>query len=105
MLSLWNLAVLDSWVLVFDEFLNKMPYETIEKEINFSINNLSEPTQHVLSKYIAARMIGFVADVITIIFSNEIENNSRTSFRKRKENSIAICLIVRSAYAMTSMSK
>lgn len=62
--------MLDSWVLTFNEFLYKIPYETIEKETVSTILGLSERSQHMLSKYIAARMIGFVANVSYEIFSS-----------------------------------
>lgn len=55
--------MLDSWVVLFNEFLYKIQFENVEKETISLINNLSESSQHVMSKYIAARMIGFIAEV------------------------------------------
>lgn len=70
--------MLDNWVLVFNEFLYKLPYESIEKECTSYILGLSEPSQHVMSKYIAARMIGFIADV-RLLYLDPFFNNSRLS--------------------------
>lgn len=64
MLRTWNQAVLDAWALVFNQILQKVPYNVIAKEAEETLLSISEQSQHTMSKYIAAKMIGFIADVI-----------------------------------------
>ena len=68
MLKIWNQPVLDQWVLVFSELIKKIPYDLIEKECNQVILNLSEISQHVMSKYIASKMMGYVSEVKYFFF-------------------------------------
>jgi len=63
-LNLWSQPVLDAWVLLFVELLHILPYDVIGDACEMSIDNLSEQSQHPQSKYIAARMTGFLAEVI-----------------------------------------
>lgn len=63
LITSWNQAVLDAWILVFDEVLKRISYDIIADKCEASIVNLSENSQHPLSKYIASRMIGFLAEV------------------------------------------
>ena len=69
MLKIWNQPVLDQWVLVFSELIKNIPYDIIEKESNQAILNLSEISQHVVSKYISSRMMGYVAEVNLVSLS------------------------------------
>jgi len=62
-LKIWNQQVLDEWVLVFNQLLKKLPYEVIARDCESTIMNLSENSQHTLSKYVAVRLIGFIAEV------------------------------------------
>ena len=62
-LTLWNQAVLDSWVITFSHFVKRLPYEMIERDCISFILSLSQTNQHVLSKYVSARMVGFIAEV------------------------------------------
>jgi hypothetical protein len=62
-LKIWNQVVLDEWVHVFNEILKRVPYEAISRECESTILSLSEASQHSLSKYVAVRLIGFVAGV------------------------------------------
>jgi len=62
-LTLWNQPVLDAWLLVFHELLKRIPYNMIADSCEVSIDKLSEQSQHPQSKYAAARMIGFLAEV------------------------------------------
>jgi len=61
-LKIWNQGVLDEWVLVFNELLKKLPYELIAKDCEYTIMNLSESSQHTLSKYVSVRLVGFIAE-------------------------------------------
>lgn len=70
--TLWNQPVLDEWILVFHEILKRQPYPTISAICESSIIKLSNASQHPLSKYMATRMIGFIADVLTPFFCGEL---------------------------------
>jgi hypothetical protein len=43
--------------------LKKLPYSSISKECEEKLLSLSEASQHGMSKYVAARMIGYIAEV------------------------------------------
>lgn len=61
--TVWNQNVIDTWVLVFHEILKRVPYNSISMICEASIVGLSEQSQHPVSKYAAARLIGFIAEV------------------------------------------
>ena len=83
MLKIWNQPVLDQWVLVFSELIKNIPYDLIEKESNQAILNLSEISQHVVSKYISSRMMGYVAEVNLVFLSQSCNIiNIRFIFKK-----------------------
>jgi hypothetical protein len=69
MLRTWNQSVLEAWGLLFDQILKKLPYNSISKEAEETLLSLSEPSQHTMSKCIAARIIGYIADVNSHIIS------------------------------------
>ncbi len=63
MLKIWSKPVLDEWLLVFDAVQEWLSYEVLEKECVQIISSFLMPGQPSFSKYVAARMIGFIAEV------------------------------------------
>ena len=63
MFELWNDNVIDPWLEVFGILIQYLDFKKIEKEVNSVIkDNCSEMTPPI-HRYVAARMIGFVASV------------------------------------------
>ena len=54
---------MNEWVLVFKELLKLIPFESISEEVIQSTLAFSEPNKPTVSRYIAARMLGNIAEV------------------------------------------
>ncbi len=63
MFELWNENVIDPWMQVFGELIVILPFEKIQKDLNALIVSYCSELTPPIHRYIAARMIGFVAQV------------------------------------------
>jgi len=77
-LRTWNQAVLDAWSLLYNEIIQKIPYSDIAKESEDTLLSLSEQSQHTMSKYIAAKIIGYIAEVLFSILTISILNRIKS---------------------------
>ncbi len=61
MLKVWSQSVIDEWVIVFKALIDLLHYPKVEKEILQTIFILSDISQPTISRYISARLIGFIS--------------------------------------------
>lgn len=64
---MWNRNIVDAWIRVLISSLEKPLPESIEKDVIQLIIFFSENSQNFLNKYISARMIGALAEVLALL--------------------------------------
>ena len=68
MFELWNENVIDPWMQVFGKLIVILPFKKLEKDLNNLIVSYCSELTPPIHRYIAARIIGFVAQVSLRLF-------------------------------------
>ena len=64
MLKHWNHQVIDAWLSLQDKLLDLIVYDDgVEKELVQCILQYTENYNNTTNKYVACRLLGFIADV------------------------------------------
>ncbi|KRX02531.1 Armadillo-type fold [Pseudocohnilembus persalinus] len=85
MLEKWVIPVLDAWVLVFKQIIEKPIFKEIEEEVEDFILQLSDGNCGLASKYVSARMIGFFINVKKFEISSFINERFRSILSEQDE--------------------
>lgn len=78
MLKVWSQLVIDEWVILFKALIDILHYPKIEKEILQTIFILSDISQPTISRYISARLIGFISKKMTANYNPQVLEKART---------------------------